>query len=158
MKEVDMGEPTSFLDPHLVGLHTTRIRNEQRCYRHLQKFVWIQDFSRKATQFKETWRRHLCMVLWYGRSCKELCRASLRAGEQNNPATLQSYNSMLWWPFIYRRIGICWRIAKSMLSNCLEIIACNWHALVDQTFYGQSTNIHEQSPTGPELVTNVWLV
>ena len=52
----------------------------------------------------------------------------------------------------------------NLLENChkyalkLSWNACMWHALVDQTFCGQWTNLREQSPNGPELVTNAWLV
>ena len=35
------------------------------------------------------------MVLRYGRSCKEMRGKKLRTGEQNNPATVQSRNTML---------------------------------------------------------------
>ena len=30
--------------------------------------------------------------------------------------------------------------------------------LVDQTFYGQSTNLHDRSENGPKPVINAWLV
>ena len=70
----------------------------------------------------ETWCKHLNMVLWYGRSYKEMRGAVLRAGCDNNSATVQSLNSTSWWPSIQRRrIGIYWRIVKSMLLNCPEI-------------------------------------
>ena len=67
----------------------------------LQTYVRIQDIcrsKRKATVFRETWRRHFFMVLCCARSCTEMCGAILRAGEQNNPATSQHYNTMPWWP------------------------------------------------------------
>ena len=57
MKEVDMGEPTSFLDHVYLGCIQTRIRNEQKYCGQLQKYVRIQDLcksKRKATQFGET--------------------------------------------------------------------------------------------------------
>ena len=34
----------------------------------------------------------------------------------------------------------------------------NWHELVDLTFFGQWTNLLDQSPSGQELVTDVQLV
>ena len=92
-KEVDLGEPTSFFDTFIWVALKKRMRNEQRYCSQLQKYDWIQDLcrsQRKATLFRFPWRRHLFMVLWCGRWCKEMCGAMLRAGEQNNPATVQS--------------------------------------------------------------------
>ena len=103
--------------PRFLGLHSTRMRNEQRFCGPFQKYVWIQDLcrsKRKATLCRETWCRYLFMVLWCGRSCKKCVE---RYCEQNNPATVQSRNSMPWWPPIQRRrIRICWRIVRSMLT------------------------------------------
>ena len=39
MKEVDMGEPTSFLDHVYLGCTQTRMRNEQRYRGQLQEYV-----------------------------------------------------------------------------------------------------------------------
>ena len=53
-----------------------------------------------------------------------------------------------------------WDLFKKCQKHALKLSwnSCIWHALGDQTFYGQKTNLHEQSPTGRELVTNAWLV
>ena len=53
-----------------------------------------------------------------------------------------------------------WDLLEKCQKYALKLSwnACIWHELVDQTFYGQWTNLHEQSPNGPELVTNAWLV
>ena len=124
------GRTNIILSPRLFGLHSTRVRNEQRCCRQLQRDVWIQDLRR------ETWCKHLFMVLWHGRSYKEMCGAVFRAGHQINSATVQSLNSMPWWPSIQRRrIGICWRIVESMLSNCprMPVFGTHWktrHSMV----------------------------
>ena len=66
--------------PCLFGLHSTRMTNKQR-YCGQQKYVWIQNRSwsyRKATLFRETWREHFLMVLWHGRSFKEVRGKILR--------------------------------------------------------------------------------
>ena len=107
----------------------------------ITKYVRIQDLcrsKRKSTWLRETGRRHLFMVLWYARSCKEMCGAILWSGEQNNPATVQSRNSMPWRPSIQRRrIGIRWRIVKSLLSNCPKrpVFGSHWwtrHSMVSK--------------------------
>ena len=93
------GRTNIFLWPRLFGLHSTRMRNKQRYCWQLQNHVWIQNFSRsnwKITMLGKS--EYLFIVLWYGRSCKEMCGAILRAGEQNDTATVHSYNSMRWCP------------------------------------------------------------
>ena len=62
---------------------------------------------------------------------------------------------MHWRPPIQRgRIEIRVKIVKCMLWNCPENV-CIWHALVDLSFYGQSTNLHVRSQSGPKHATNV---
>ena len=58
-----------------------------------------------------------------------MCGTILWVGEQDDPATLQSINSMHWRPsFQRRRIEIRGRIVKSMLPNCSEmlILGTSW--------------------------------
>ena len=62
------------------------------------------------------------VLLRYGRSCQEMCGTILWVGNQDNSTTPQSIYYMHWWPsFQRRRIEICRRIVKSMLSNCSEM-------------------------------------
>ena len=97
------------------------------------------------------------VVLRYGRSCQEMCRTILWVGKQNDSTTLQSVYSMHWWPsFQRRRIEIRGRIAKSMLSNCSQMLI--WHELEDLILYGQWTNFHDRSQNGQMHVTNDYLV
>ena len=46
MKDIDLGEPTSFLDRVYFGLHSKRMSDKQRCCRQLPKYVRIQDLCR----------------------------------------------------------------------------------------------------------------
>ena len=63
------------------------------------------------------------MVLWHGRSCKEMCGTILWVGKQDDATTLQSIYSMHRRPPLQRRRNkICWRIVKYMLSNCSEML------------------------------------
>ena len=137
------------------------MRNEQRYCGQLQKYVWIQDLwksRRKATSFRETWRRHLLMVLWCGRSCKANVWsdiASWRTKQPSNCAKLQLHALMT-----INAKKMNWDLSENCQKYALEVSssACVWHALVDQTLHGQWTNLHEQSPNGPDLVTNAWPV
>ena len=86
-----------------------------------------------------------------------MCWAILRASEQNNKANVQSYNSMPWWPSIQRSIGIGWRIVKSMLSHCPEMLILGtywktWYSMVSNTLARAVTKVDKS------MWQNAWLV
>ena len=72
-----------------------------------------------------------------------MCRAMFRAGKQDFPTTLQSIYSLHRWPSLQRRNENCWRMVKTMLSYCSEmlVLGTNW-----KTWYssGQWTNLHDR--------------
>ena len=150
-KEVDLGEPTSFLDHVSLGCTQKTMWNKQRYCWQLQNNVWIQNFRRSNWKITMLGRSaYFFVVLWYGRSCQEMCGTILWVDEQNHSTTLQSINPMHWRPsFQRRRIEIRGRIDKSRFSNCSEMLI-----LEDLIFYGQWTNLHDRSQNGPNLVTN----
>ena len=45
MEDVDLEEPTSFLDHVYFGLHSMRVSNQQGYCGELQRYVRIQDFA-----------------------------------------------------------------------------------------------------------------
>ena len=49
-KEVDLGEPTSFLDQCILRMHSTTMRNKQRCCGQLQNHVRIANFSGESRE------------------------------------------------------------------------------------------------------------
>ena len=62
-----------------------------------ENHVWTQNFRRsnwKITMLGKS--AYLFVVLWHRRSCQEMCRKVLWAGEQNDSTTLQGINSMHW--------------------------------------------------------------
>ena len=155
-KEVDLGEPTSFLDNvYSVWLHSTRLRNKQRYCGQLQSHVWIQNFRRSNRKITVLWKSaYLFVVLRHGGSCQEMCGTILRASEQNNKANIQSYNSMPWWPSIQRSIGIGWRIVKSLLTDCSEMLVfgTHWQARHSVVSKHTCTSSHQ---SGQENVTTL---
>ena len=87
-----------------------------------------------------------------------MCGTTLWVSKQDDSTTLQSTNSMIWWPSLQRRrIEIRGRTVESVLSNCSETFFW-WHVVEDPMFYGQWTNLHDQLPNGPKHVTNDWIV
>ena len=138
-QEVDLGEPTSFLDHVYLGCTQRQCEIKQRYCWQLQNHVWIQNFCRsnwKITMIGKS--EYHFVVLRYGRSCQEMCGKILWVGKQNDPTTLQSINSMPWRPSLQRRrIEIRGRIVKSMLSNCSDMLILGtywktWYSMVSK--------------------------
>ena len=121
--------------------------NKQRYCRQLQNNLWIQNFTRcngKITMLGKS--EYLFVVLWHGRSCQEMCGTILWVTKQDNSTTLQSVNSMHWWPsFQRRRNEIRGRFVTSMLSNCSEMLILGtdwktWYSMVSE----QTCTIHHE--------------
>ena len=53
-----------------------------------------------------------------------------------------------------------WNLLENFHMFALRLFwnACTWHVLGDLIFFGQWTNLHDQSQNGPKLVTNDYLV
>ena len=90
MKDVDLGEPISFLDGIHLGCTQRECqisKNNVDNYRSMQKHVRIKDFCQgygKVPETKATEKLDaetcIFMVLWHERSCKEMRGTILRAG------------------------------------------------------------------------------
>ena len=119
-KEVDLGEPTSFLDHVYLGCTQKTMWNEQRYCGQLQNHVWIANFCGEIREITilSTYS-YFFMVMWHGWSCKQKCGAILRVSKQDDSTTVPSYK---------RRSQIRGRMVKSMLSNCSEmlVLGTNW--------------------------------
>ena len=109
LKNVDLDEPTSFLDHVHFGCtrrecktnesifdETEKCSNRESPPEQLKNYQGgrnlTQTLSRGPTTWKVMGRSAWKDMAW--RSCPEMCGAILRAGEQNHPATVQSHNSM----------------------------------------------------------------
>ena len=142
-KEVDLGEPTSFLDHVYLGCTQRKCEISQDIVDNYRTMFEIANFRggfREITIPSKS--SYFFVVMWHGGSCQEMCGAMLWDGEQNDSPTLKSLNSLQWWPSLQR-----WRIE----------IRYTWHELDDLIFYGQWTSLHDQSQNGPKLVTNAWI-
>ena len=157
-KEVDLGEPTSFLD-HVPGMCSKTMWKKHRYCWQLENHVWIQNFRRSNWKIAMLGKSaYLFMVLWHGRSCQEMCGTILWVGKQIDSTTLQSINSMHWRPSFSKKKNCnpwenCQKYALKLFWN-----ACTWHVLEGPIFYGQWTNLHDRSQNGPKLVTIDYLV
>ena len=73
-KQVDLGEPTSFLDHVYLGCTQRKFEKKQRYCRQLQNHVRIANFcgwSREITIPSKS--SYFFMVLRHGGSCEEMC-------------------------------------------------------------------------------------
>ena len=94
-----VGRTNIFPRSCMSGMHSTTMRNKQRYCGQLQNPVWIANFRGgigEITILSQS--SSFFMVLWYGRSCEEMCGAILWVGKQDDSTTLQSINSMHRWP------------------------------------------------------------
>ena len=138
-KEVDLEESTSVFWPCTLGMYSKTMWNKQRYCWQLQNHVWIENFRRSNGNITMLGKSvYFLVVLRHGGSWKEMCGTILWVGEQNDSTTLQSINSMHWWPpFQIRRIEIRTRNVKSMLSNCSEMLVFGtywktWYSMVSE--------------------------
>ena len=94
--------------------------NKQRYCGQLQNHVRIANFSGESRNTSiPSKSSYFFMVLWSGRSCKEMCGAILWVSQLDDSTTLPSIYSMHRWPPLQRRRNeIFWRIVISMLQNC----------------------------------------
>ena len=132
------GRTNIFPWPCMPGMCSKAMWNKRR-YWQLQNHVWIANFRGSNWKINMLGKsEYFIVVIWRGGSCQEMCGKILWVGKQDDSTTLQSINSMHWWPsFQRRRIEIRGRIVKSMLSNCSEMLirGINWktrHYVVGQ--------------------------
>ena len=99
-KEVDLGEPTSFLDHVYLGCTQRQFQTSKDIvdnYRTMFESRIPQEHLKITILSKSS---YFFMVLWHGGSCQEMCGTILWVGKQDDSTTLQSINSMSWWPSI----------------------------------------------------------
>ena len=140
-KEVDLGEPTSFLDHVNLGCTQRQCEISKEIVDNYRTTNFLGGTEKTAMLGKPVGGT----ILW--------------VSKQNDSTTLQSIVSMHWWPPLQRRRNeIRGRIVTSMFSNCFWN-AYTWHELDDLIFYGQWTNLHDPLQNGPHPSTNylaVW--
>ena len=124
-KEVDLGEPPSFL--HHVYLGCTQrqceIRNDI-----VDNYTTMFESRISAGEYRKTSilpkSSYFFTVLWFGGSCKEVCGAILWVGQQDDGSTPQSIYSLHRWP------SLRWEEMKSVggLSRvCSQIVLKCWY-------------------------------
>ena len=115
-KEVDLGEPTSFLYHVYLGC------TQRQC--EISKD--IVDEQLKNFHDRKIFESLCGPVTW--RVMPKTIGTILWVSKQDDSTTLQSIFSMQWWPsFPRRRLEIRGRMVKHMLSNCSEMLTLGTH-------------------------------
>ena len=138
LKNVDIDEPTSFLD-------------------HVYSDVWVTYFcwsNRTISGVAETSRRNSSVVLRHGGTCSKMRWAILRIGKQESGATLQKVSHPCLDDHQFKQedwnqLEICQKFARQLSWN-----ACTWHELDDLTSCGPWTSLQDQSQNGARHVTD----
>ena len=160
MKEVDLGEPTSFLDHVFVGCSQRECETskeivdnykmcsspespQQQQKNYLARGNLTQTFSHGPVIWK-VMQRHVWSDIAFWRK------------KQPSKCTTWPHHALT--NTISRKKK--WDLSETCQKFALKLFwnSCMWHASVDHKFYAQLTNLHEQSPNEPELTTNAWLV
>ena len=141
MKNVDLDEPTSFLDHVFLGCTQRECKTEWCYHWRMYKDVWNTYFSWsnwKITGVEKASRKNSSVVLRHGGTCSKMRWTILRAGKQESEAFIHSFKSLPGWPSSQAgRMKLSWRFVTSLLTNCIEILVLgtNWktrHSVVGQ--------------------------
>ena len=154
-KEVDLGEPTSFLDHVYLGC-TQRQCEVSKGTVDNYRTMFESRISAGGTE-KLPFSQNTRISSWsydmvgHAKKCVE------RYGELANKTTQQLYRvstPCIVDHHIKGRNEICWRIVTSMLTNCSEMFS--WHASEDLIFYGQWISSRDRLQNGPRPATDAW--
>ena len=144
MKDVDLGEPTSFLDHVSFGLHSTRMSNKQRYCGQLQKYVRIHDLcrnKRKVTLFRKTWRKHSSwsLMIWNALQRNAWKDVANWRTQQLNCFSKSQHHALTTTNSRKKKCDLLESSQRFSHNLCKN--ACAWPALVDVIFYGLWTNL-----------------
>ena len=83
--------------------------------------------QQKSFFVQGTWREHFLMVLWHGRSCKDMRGKMLRTGKQRDRAVIISLKSLLgWWYHHFKKeelesVGDLSKVCPQNVSKWLHL-------------------------------------
>ena len=96
MKNIDIEEPTTFLDHVYLGCTQRECKPNEKIIGRQQDvrvpyFFWR---NRKITRTGQTALKNFSAVLWHGRTCSKMRGTVLRIGKQEDRATTQGFQSL----------------------------------------------------------------
>ena len=158
-KEVDLGEPTSFLDHVYLGCNSKTMWIKQRYCWQWKNHVWIQNFRRSD------WKNYHARKFFTSLHGPTIWRV-MPKNVWNDIVSWQTrrLNNSTRYPLLALTTIISKKKNWNPWENCLKYAlklfwnACTWHGLEDLIFYGQWINLHDRSQNGSKPVTNDYLV
>ena len=158
-KEVDLGEPTSFLDHVYLGCTQRQCEISKRYCWQLQNHVSITNFW--VWELKNYHARKIFVFLRGPTIWKVMPRnvwndtVSWQTRRLNNSTKYLLHALMT---IISKKKN--WNLWENCRKYHLKLFwnACPWHVLEDLIFSGQWTNLHDRLQNGPKLVTNDYVV
>ena len=164
MKDVDLGEPTSFLDHFNFGctqrecqISRDIVDNFEACSNQVFLPEQWENYQKQKPRGNLMPKRYLhgpmtCMEGHAKKCGGRYCELSI---QRRNKCT-KSRRHALMTINLWRRNWISWRIVHSLLTNVLKWLF--WLALVDLIFYGVWTNLLVRLQNGQRHVANGWRV
>ena len=177
MKDVDIEEPTSFLDHLYLGCTQRGCKPNEKIFGQYNKMSEYR-ISAGATEKLPGWdkpraKTSACPTTW-----KDMLEKSWNgiANWQTRKQSICTKFQVVAWMIITSRKKLesarfpvlVWTITKfkrkswktevkcMKFAPTLYLNACTWHELTDLTFCGQSTNLHDLSRNGFKHVTDDW--
>ena len=137
-KEVDFGEPTSFLDHVYLGWTQRQCETSKDIVDNYRTMLESRNSTERNWNASILWEfSYFFMVLWYGRSCQEMCGTILWAGKQDDSNNTTKYQLHALMTIISKKKNWnpwenCQKYALKMFLKCLYLAQ-----LEDLIFYGQ---------------------
>ena len=136
-QEVDLGEPTSFLDHVYLGYTQKTMWSKQKNTVDNYRTMFESRISAGGVE-KLPFRQNLRISSWSYDMAGHAKKCVERYCELANKTTHQIYEvstPLSMTPLQRRRNKICWRIVTSMLSNCSEMLVLGtywttWYSMV----------------------------
>ena len=124
-KTLTLGNRHHFLTMYTWDALNVNANQMKRLLTNILK-MFESRVSAGATEKIPDWEKPTqenCSVVWHGGTCSKMRRAILWTGKQERGVALQGFKSLLGWPLIQAGgTRISWRIVRSLLTNCLEML------------------------------------
>ena len=156
---VDLDERTSFLDHMYLGCTQRECTPNESIIDEYREMFESQN-SAGATEKLPGWEKPFTQRRWHGPTTwKDMLENALsdiansRTKRQSSFSKFQIFvgKTTNWNRKNLNQWENCHKYARKLSQN-----ACTWHELGDQTFYGLSTNLQEQSHNGLRHAVDDW--
>ena len=133
MKNVDIDEPTSFLDHVYLGMHSMNANRMKQSLNNTKPFTYLCWSNTKITWMAQTSR-----TKWHGptrlKDMPKNASSDTVSWQAWKCSTFARFRIHVWMITKSSRRNsnrICWRIVSSLLADCLEmlVLGTNWTTL-----------------------------